>query len=168
MENLEKWLKETFGENTSNIRIMTPQFERTGKLELEWQPSNEEEFKTFIEKAPWDILKKAGFCKWDTMSNVTRENSQKPVSDPISIPIVNAPGENFEFDAGRGDAPIEAPAVDEDIILFPGEWYHCIPNGFMVTGLYGEEYPFEKNKTDDDIRFGCLAYGIRRPVKNKA
>lgn len=45
--------------------------------------------------------------------------------------------------------------------LFPGEWYDHIPEGYMVTDIFGHDEPFEKGKTDDDIRFGCLSFGVR-------
>jgi len=50
----------------------------------------------------------------------------------------------------------------QNIFLFPGEWYDIIPDGFQVTGLYGEQYRFEKGKTDAETRGGCLSYGINR------
>lgn len=165
MENVVNWLKENLGDN---VQIMTPQFERKEKLEFEYIPSTPEQFQAIVDKAPWDILKGMGFRKWDTMNNVIGENKDKHVSNKISIPIINAPeGENYEVECGRGEAPIEELTEDQDIILIPGEWYNAIPNGFIVTGLYGEKYPFEKGKSDDDIRFGCLPYGITRAVAKK-
>lgn len=52
------------------------------------------------------------------------------------------------------------------LMLIPGEWYRFIPNGFKIVGIcafsrgVGEPEAFVKNKTDNDIRFGCLAFGI--------
>ena len=46
------------------------------------------------------------------------------------------------------------------LMLFPHEWYAHIPDGFMVTDIFGKTEPFECGKTDDDRRFGCLAYGV--------
>lgn len=56
------------------------------------------------------------------------------------------------------DAPDEAGTV---LMLFPGEWYHHIPAGMAVTDIFGEEESFAPGVSDDDIRFGCLAYGVR-------
>lgn len=163
MKELIDFLNNEFPEG---FTFSTPQFERTEKLEFEWKPSNYHEFITTITKAPWNILKGFGFRKWDTMNNVIGENQNKPVSHKISIPFINKPDTNFEMDCGRRDAPIEKLETDEDIILIPGKWYDIIPDGFMVTGLHGEKYAFEKGKTDDDIRFGCLPYGITRSIIN--
>lgn len=164
MENLINWLKENIGDD---INISTQQFERTKKLDFEYVPRTEEQFLTVVTTAPFEILKGLGFGKWDTMNNIIKENASKPISKKISIPIINIPGENFEFETGRKDHPIEPLEVDEDIILIPGEWYNVIPNGFIVTGLYGEKYPFLKGKTDDDTRYGCLPFGITRPIHPK-
>ena len=49
--------------------------------------------------------------------------------------------------------------------LFTKEWYQFIPNGYNVTGLFGEEYPFESGESDDDIRFGVLPYGFKQCIK---
>ena len=161
MDQLEQFFVDNFPPDT---KFMFPQFERTEKLEFEYVPDNIAEFTAVVEKAPWEILRGFGFRKWDTLSNVIKENLGKEKKNVISIPIINAPGETYDVDCGRGDAPTEAPTQDMNIILFPGEWYGIIPDGFIVTGLYGEQYPFKNGKSDDDIRFGCLPYGILRPV----
>lgn len=44
--------------------------------------------------------------------------------------------------------------------LLPYTWYGSIPEGFMLTCIDGTAEPFQKGVTDDDYRFGCLAYGI--------
>ena len=170
MNVLAKWLKENVGDS---IRIITPQFERTEPLEFEFKPKTTSEFRQIVDSAPWNILKGLGFRKWDSMNNLIAENKEKPVSKVVNIPILNSedipPEKRAEYptgclvvDIGRKDAPTELLEVDEDVCLIPGEWYEVIPDGFMVTGLDGEQYPFKNGESDDDIRFGCLAYGIRR------
>ena len=47
------------------------------------------------------------------------------------------------------------------LMLLPGEWYTQIPEGFDLVCINGESEKFKRGETDDDIRFGCLAYGIR-------
>lgn len=46
--------------------------------------------------------------------------------------------------------------------LFPAEWYDHIPDGTLVVTINGETEAFKHGKTDDDRRFGALAYGFRR------
>jgi len=46
--------------------------------------------------------------------------------------------------------------------LYPGEWYDCIPESYEVVDIFGVVEQFERGVTDDDIRFGCLAYGFIR------
>lgn len=170
MKELVDWLKENVGDE---IRIVTPQFERTEPLDFKWIPQTDKQFYAIVKEAPWNILKGLGFGKWDNMNNLIAENNKKPKSDLVKIPIINPEdipeGERPEYpsgylvvDVGRKDCPTELLEIDEDVILIPGEWYDVIPDGFIVTGLYGEQYPFKKGETDDDIRFGCLPYGIRR------
>ncbi len=44
--------------------------------------------------------------------------------------------------------------------LFPAEWYPHIPEGYALVCLNGEREAFKAGVTDDDMRFGLLAYGI--------
>lgn len=44
--------------------------------------------------------------------------------------------------------------------LFPGQWYPHIPNGTKIVSICGDEKLFVSGETDDDIRFGALAYGF--------
>lgn len=46
------------------------------------------------------------------------------------------------------------------LLLFPGEWYHAIPAGFEIVDINLCRKRFVPGETDDDMRFGCLAYGI--------
>lgn len=45
--------------------------------------------------------------------------------------------------------------------LYPKEWYWNIPAGYMVDVISDETEPFVPGETDDDIRFGYLAYGFK-------
>ena len=49
---------------------------------------------------------------------------------------------------------------DGRLMLFPREWYAHIPAGFMFESISGQVKPFEAGVTDDNYRFGCLAYGV--------
>lgn len=44
--------------------------------------------------------------------------------------------------------------------LYPSEWYASIPDGYEITDINGTVENFQTGVTDDDIRFGCLAYGF--------
>lgn len=44
--------------------------------------------------------------------------------------------------------------------LIPIWLYRAIPNGTKLICINGEEIVFDGNNIDNDIRFGCLAYGI--------
>jgi hypothetical protein len=111
------------------------------------------------------------------MNNIIKENiSNKGKPSMVSLPLYNMDdlpdilegksveptGDTILDLSSREPPPYELLDVDEDILLFPSELYNIIPDKFSVTGLSGESYPFEKGVTDDDTRFGCLAYGVRR------
>lgn len=162
MKELTEFLQKEFPEGCS---IMTPQFERTEKLEYEWKPENDKEFISVTQKASWEILKGLGFRKWDTLNNVISENQTSGGAEKVEVPIINSE-ETVSMEVGSDDAPTTLVENDQYIILIPGEWYDIVPNGFEVTGLYGEQYPFEKGKSDPDIRYGCLPYGILKDVKS--
>lgn len=46
------------------------------------------------------------------------------------------------------------------LMLFPGEWFRHIPEGFKIVDIFGKRERFHKRSTDNDIRFGCLAFGV--------
>lgn len=58
---------------------------------------------------------------------------------------------------GQWDGPDKDGNV---LMLFPKEWYAHIPDGYLVWCIDGESERFRKGVTDDDYRFGCLAYGV--------
>ena len=55
----------------------------------------------------------------------------------------------------------DEPDADGNVLmLFPGEWYPYIPKGLSIVDINGEQETFEPGITDDDISYGCLAYGV--------
>lgn len=54
--------------------------------------------------------------------------------------------------------------ITHELMLFPAEWYASIPAGFPIVDINGKLEDFEPGKTDDDRRFGLLAYGVMVPV----
>jgi hypothetical protein len=63
--------------------------------------------------------------------------------------------EALELRFGRWD--------EDNLYLFPLWLVPLIPDGLMVTSISGEEFPFDSETTDTDIRFGCVAFGLRFP-----
>lgn len=154
---------------TGKIIITGSQHTRTWELDFNFIPNSEAEFLECLTEAPTDILKGLGFCLWDTINTIADENASKPISNPVTIPAINIDGSDagqITFDVGRGNAPTTKRKKDMDIWLIPGEWYDYIPDGYLLTDICGRQEPFKRGKTDNDIRFGCLAYGILRPTTN--
>ncbi len=57
----------------------------------------------------------------------------------------------------------DEPDADGNVLwLYPAQWYQHIPNGTVVTDINGNTERFERGVTDDDMRFGALAYGFTR------
>lgn len=54
----------------------------------------------------------------------------------------------------------EPNAAGETLWLFPAEWYPIIPDGTPIVDINGEHEAFRRGETDDDMRFGALAYGF--------
>jgi len=59
----------------------------------------------------------------------------------------------------------EPDAEGNFLWLYPAEWYDRIPEGFPLTDINGEASLFKRGETDDDMRFGALAYGFMRCEK---
>lgn len=172
------------------IIITSSPHERSKNQTIKSVPETEEEFYQIINNATWQELKEFGFRKWETMNNLIGENiAQKDESKIVYIPVFTAsspknaadliagmadgevpnPDSSMLFDLGSDTPlPMQLLEEDEDVILFPAEWYKLIPDGFKCTSLWGEEKEFIKGKSDDDTRFGCLAYGIRRKIKQES
>jgi hypothetical protein len=47
------------------------------------------------------------------------------------------------------------------VAMFPHEWYARVPEGFQVTDIFHNDEPFQRGVTDDDMRYGCLSFGVR-------
>lgn len=48
----------------------------------------------------------------------------------------------------------------EALWLYPAEWYNFIPDGTLIVTINGSKEIFKRGETDDDMRFGALAYGF--------
>ena len=122
------------------LTIIAPQFERPST----WPPIGEapvglEQWKS-LSAMPLDELKKLGLCAW------------------------NNPKDEDAVDGEFGG---------KQLWLIPGAWYKQLPMGLVLTCISGKEEIVKNgydlfsspNYIDDDIRFGCLAYGILVSLK---
>lgn len=48
--------------------------------------------------------------------------------------------------------------------LYPHEWYNHIPDGTEIIDISGNVERFKRGETDDDMRFGALAFGFIQPI----
>lgn len=55
------------------------------------------------------------------------------------------------------------PDKDGNVLwLYPAEWYDHIPDGTITHDINGKIEAFKRGETDDDMRYGALAYGFMR------
>lgn len=96
-----------------------------------------------------------------------RPGDPKPHCPPDDFEGLRGMGVNELREMGCG--PWNSPNDPEDVgvfpadtvlMLFPGEWYSHIPEGMEVFDICGRMEPFARGVTDDDIRFGCLSFGV--------
>jgi len=108
------------------------------------------------------IRQAIGSNNWEAVRVVTPQFERTDGKQITYIPKTHE-----EFD-GLKKAPddilkeIGMQKWDETLWLFPGEWYDHIPKGYIITDINGEDELFDPGRTDDDIRFGALAYGFAR------
>lgn len=145
-----------------HIKITSSPVQRTWELDFDYIPNTKEQFLSTIRNAPDDILQGFGFCKWDTYNTIVRENQNKPVEQMVNMKSIGGP--DISINVGRGNSPTEELEVDMQLWLIPGEWYNVIPDGFELITITGEKHLFQRNRTDNDTRFGCLAFGILRSI----
>lgn len=90
-----------------------------------------------------------------------REDGVTPVVPTFDFN--NLPSYSEETLLAMGCRPWDGPDENGEIIwLYPAEWYDRIPEGHVVTDINGDDEPFQRGVTDDDRRFGVLAFGFRK------
>ena len=64
-----------------------------------------------------------------------------------------------------GCGPWDLNAGGDVLYLIPFRLYDLIPNGTKLVDISNKSFEFEHGKTDDDYRFGMLAFGVLRKRK---
>lgn len=82
----------------------------------------------------------------------------KPIMDFAKLPTL------FEETLKEiGCQKWDDPDAEGNVLwLYPAEWYDHIPEGHVMRCIDGKDYPFKHGETDNDRRFGALAYGFLR------
>lgn len=117
-----------------------------------------------LEQAPEAIYEATGAVPGDTIQIVTPQFTRTSTMNKVrSVPTPFETVKQLDYNALRslGCEPWDDPDADGNVLLlFPGEWYEMIPDGFEIVDISGRTERFASGDTDNDIRFGCLAYGI--------
>ena len=115
-----------------------------------------------------DLAAAMGVQPGDTIRIVTPQFER---TDGIQVPIPMFSPNQWANIYQMSDASLKELGIgiwDKDEngthYLFPKEWYGIIPKGLMVKFIDGTEEPFQPGVTDDDYRFGCLAFGFYKPA----
>ena len=118
-----------------------------------------------------------GVGDWDPVSAITpqfdRDDGQEPWYIPETLAdfdgLCSAPEEVLRTmcmmpwnNTADPDDAEETARLGGQLWLFPWQWYDHIPDGYEVVTVCGQRERFEHGRTDDDRRFGCLAFGFVR------
>lgn len=141
--NLEELFKLMGFKKGDKIEVQGPAFKRLYEIEIKFIPKDKGELKALLETAPKEVLTKMGCGIWDSYE-----------AAKVDYQAGNITKKEFKK-WNKGDIHY----------LFPGEWINHIEYNTIVLCISGEKLRWVKGKMDDDIRFGCLAYGFMRNEK---
>jgi hypothetical protein len=129
------------------VIVTTPQFVRPrGDPAPAAPPASREEWKRLADESK-QALKERGLRAWSQLVRAgTAQHKERRLQQD---------GQLWED-------------VDENgthlLMLFPGEWYSKIPADLEIVDIFGVRESFVPGQTDDDIRFGCLSFGVVIPL----
>jgi hypothetical protein len=101
-----------------------------------------------------------GAKEGDTINLITPQFERQ---DGLTIKYIPKTIEEFDALKSMPDDKLRELGLqlwDTNHWLYPAEWYDFIPDGYEMVCISGEVEKFEKGVTDDDMRFGALAYGF--------
>ena len=118
------------------VRVLTPQFERTDGKVITWFPECAEDRDT-LKPAPAAILRDIGMQVWDSTDSDTLGAEEK---------------RNIAKHGFKGT-----------LWLFPAEWFDHIPEGYPVISVFWEKRPHDRKPGCNDPRYGALFFGFIGP-----
>lgn len=84
-------------------------------------------------------------------------------TDGLEIKYIPKTAEEFDAIKSMHDDKLLAMGLqrwEKNHWLYPYEWYSFIPDGYEMICIDGTVEKFKKGVTDNDQRFGALAYGF--------
>lgn len=86
----------------------------------------------------------------------------------VDVPLVHLPLFSDEALLAMGCCKWdEIDGEGQTLWLYPAEWYDFIPDGTDIVSIFGERKKFKRGETDNDTRFGMLAYGFYKMEQPK-
>ena len=92
--------------------------------------------------APTPAAPPADAAAWAALRELDRNALRE-----LGLRAFNDPADN-DFEGGKV------------LMLLPGEWYRAIPLGFELVSVMGRAFAFAPSVQRQDIRLGCLAFGL--------
>ncbi len=113
-----------------------------------------------------DLAKAMGVKPGDTIEIMTPQ-FERTDGEKVGVPAPVADPAFWKILPQWSDADLKAIGMQVwdinekgTLYLIPYQWYDHIPEGTELTCIDGKPEVFAKGITDDDRRFGCLAYGV--------
>ncbi len=118
-------------------------------------PTFAEDFRKVLGIKEGEILQVFG-PQFDRTNGVTPTDPPATLEEWAALPGKTEP-ELRAMGFGLWDDPYP------QLWLLPAEWYSGIPDGLVLHCIDGSTEIFKAGATDNDRRFGCLAFGFLRP-----
>lgn len=135
-----------------DLHVITPTFERPSNMPPPMIPPSQRTDWANLHRLKREDLRAWGLLPWGSFT------TEPPPKESSRCGHRDAVYYNLDED----DDPRQKT---HELWLMPGTWYPYIPNGFPVVDIFGVLEEFEAGKSDDDIRYGCLAFGIVIPFQ---
>lgn len=116
-----------------------------------WQKVQEQ----FKEDIDWNSLTESQ-CK---ALHFGRWQSEEDIEEQISF--LKSELENGHLTKEEFDKKVANEKNTIGLRLIPLYLYHSLPIGIVLTSIDGKEIAFDGSNIDTDVRFGCLAWGIK-------
>lgn len=116
----------------------------------------------------WEVNQVATTVRYENWSDeYCREQNKKHMNNMLKELKKHVDFDNLTADQawqlGFGLWDSDQP----DLFLIPLYLLPIIPIGTKMTSIMGKEIIYDGTNVDDDIRFGCIAYGIRVHTESK-
>ncbi len=148
-----QWLK------GKKVQFHFPQFNRENEEVIVYFPKTKKEYQD-LKNLSHEELTNFGCRAFGTFKKRNKKEDLKNKNKLVVKGSIYESLDNELYDELYDEEKTKYKGAKYVLWLFPAEWYEHIPKGLKIVDINGVVENFEPNKTDDDRRFGCLAYGF--------